>query len=180
MKLPAEKFYSKTDLAEHFCMPESTIRFYCERFAPYLELKGQGRKRRYAPSSLEVIEFIRIRMPNLRTSREMDTALAERFPILTNAPAKTQKFQAPQPGAQTTNRVLQLLERQTKALERIADNLDKLDLADAPSSTAKDPGLEALRSEIRDLRFLVKGTEKTQQEDMEQIRGLIMRLAKNR
>jgi len=186
MRSTAEKFYSKTDLAEYFGMPESTIRFYCERFSPYLEHRGQGRNRRYAKSCLEIIEFIRARMPELRTSLAMSQALSERFPLVAANPtlAKIREPNANQMlsnESATNNLTLQLFERQTKALESIAANLDRLNRQDLANLNITCPNeLEALRSEIRDLRFLVKTTEKTQQEDMNQVHGLIMRLAKGK
>ena len=54
-----EDGYTKAQLARYFHCPESTIRYYCARFAPYLPARGDGRGRRYAPSCLEVLAFIR-------------------------------------------------------------------------------------------------------------------------
>lgn len=175
MRNSAEKLYSKTDLAEYFTIPESTIRFYCERFAPYLEHVGHGRKRRYNVSCLQIIEFIRDNMSTLRTSREMESALAARFPVVAQIPAKAPRERAVK---SADNAALRLLERQTRALEQIADNLAKLNLANPNQGQAAEADLAELHAQIHDLRCLVKTTEKTQQEDMEQVRGLIMRLAR--
>lgn len=75
-----EDGYTKAQLARYFHCPESTIRYYCARFAPYLPARGDGRGRRYAPSCLEVLAFIRERLPEARTSRAVEGLLARRYP----------------------------------------------------------------------------------------------------
>ena len=73
-------FYSKAELARYFDVPESTMRFYCTRFADFLPSTGEGRKRRYAFACLEVLSYIRKQLPRLRSSEALECALAGRFP----------------------------------------------------------------------------------------------------
>ncbi len=73
-------FYTRAELARYFNVPESTMRFYCSRFAEFLPSTGEGRKRRYAFACLEVLACIRKQLPRLRSSDAMEHALAERFP----------------------------------------------------------------------------------------------------
>ena len=68
----SEDGYTKAQLARYFHCPESTIRYYCARFAPYLPARGDGRGRRYAPSCLEVLAFIRERLQDLRHRSPLD------------------------------------------------------------------------------------------------------------
>lgn len=218
VKHSAPLFYTKAELSRHFQLPESTIRFYCNRFAAWLSGEGEGRKRRYAPSCLEVLTFIRENQPQARTSATMEKLLNERFPrqqgvSTTRAPAPAwpdatipSRFNlylppdnhdaANLPPVSAT--ALGLLEKQSEALQRIAASLDILvaKMSGAPcvpsgetalpqgtvstnvSPASIPPDVEALREEVNDLRLLLGSAEKTQQEDLEQLRALIFRLAK--
>lgn len=185
--------YTKAELARHFHVPESTIRYYCARFAPYLPALGEGRGRRYPPSCLEVLAFIRSRLPEVRTSRALDAELALRFPHGGVTPALPvqrghntipDRFagcepprNAPVSAAGDGQAALRLLERQSDALDRIAAALDVLveQGRRTPSPMAE---LESLREEVRTLRLLVASSEKTQQDDLNQLRQWLTRLAR--
>lgn len=216
----AQPLYTKAELARHFDVPESTIRYYCERFAPYLPAEGQGRARRYLPACLDVLAFIRSSLPEARTSRAVEALLTGRFPRATGAVEKTpravrvpasssllsqpptlmdrfalceppENLPAPRATAmaapsEAAAMALQLLERQGSALERIADALTAL--ADQGRATgelrdradAADVEMARLRGEVHTLRLLLNTSEKTQQDDLEQMRGWMLRLAKQK
>lgn len=193
--------YTKAELARHFRLPESTIRYYCARFAPYLPAGGEGRSRRYAPSCLEVLAFIRERLPEARTSRALDAILARRFPHFAPAadtaahpregtiPARFSGCDLPENlpvdrGGPTSgaDAALRLLERQSDALERIAATLDILAGQDGRTGRGEPPGSpaewESLREEVHTLRLLVNSAEQTQQDDLNQLRQWLARLAR--
>jgi len=46
------------DIAKRLELPESTVRYYRDRFAPYVPSVGEGRGRRYRPEALAVLRFI--------------------------------------------------------------------------------------------------------------------------
>lgn len=194
--------YTKAELARHCHLPESTIRYYCARFAPYLPAGGEGRNRRYAPSCLEVLAFIRENLPRVRTSRALDVALAERFSSFVPAadiavplrqgtiPARFSGCELPEnlplnrekPAGEAAGAALRLLERQSDALERIAAALDTLveqGRRPGPEAPAIPPSdWESLREEVRALRLLVSSAEQTQQDDLDQLRQWLTRLAR--
>ncbi|MCH5277559.1 MAG: MerR family transcriptional regulator [Desulfovibrionaceae bacterium] len=193
--------YTKAELTRHFQWPESSIRYYCARFAPYLPAEGQGRGRRYAASCLEVLAFIRERLPEVRTSKAMDRLLARRFPQLAPAradlpaarqdtiPARFLDCDLPQnlpvdSKPETAARALRLLERQSEAMERIAASLDILAGHTPPHEQAghgdETSRIDELRDEVRTLRLLLNSAEQTQQDDLNQLRQWISRLARER
>jgi hypothetical protein len=74
-------------------------------------------------------------------------------------------------------RAFTLLQKQGASLERIASALEIL--ADKAAALPQlPPEWEELRAEVRDLRLLLASAEKTQQQDMDQLRAWIMRLAR--
>ena len=234
---PDPSFYSQADLSRLFQLPESTIRYYCGRFANFLPCQVEGRKSLYAAPCLEVLKFIRANMTKARTSSNLEKLLAANFPQhavpgKSGKPDKSEKpgkpgnaqpatipdrfDQCSPPGNQLNPQLnlqanfqdddpraaILLLDRQTRALERIANSLERItplpgDEAQADAAkTAERFGLgeptsfqaygqnsgqalplDSLWKEVRDLRILIKTSEQTQQEDLEQLRTLLIRLA---
>ena len=188
--------YTKAELTRHFQWPESSIRYYCARFAPYLPATGKGRGRRYAASCLEVLAFIRRHLPEVRTSRAMDKLLARRFPQFAPAradlspvrqdtiPPRFLGCDPPQnlpvdtrPDPEAAARALRLLERQSEAMERIADSLDLL-VGQKTGQGDETSGLEELRDEVRTLRLLMNSAERTHEDDLNQLRQWMARLTR--
>ena len=201
----AHSLYTKAGLAQYFQVPESTIRYYCSRFAPFLPGKGEGRRRRYEASCLEVLAFIREAMPRARTSRAMERLLEERFPRHeTRTAAEHEEYSlsarfercdmpenfpipatSPQNGDKdAAGRVLHMLEQQSEALDRIASALGLLAGREQEAAVLREQAgrtekeLENMRRELQALRALVISAEKTQQDDLEQLRTWLGRLAK--
>lgn len=75
----AGPFYRMADLARHFALPESTIRYYCRRFAAFLPTYGEGRRRRYDEQAIAVLTFIQENMATARTAQVLEQRLAARF-----------------------------------------------------------------------------------------------------
>ncbi len=64
-------------IAKELNLPESTVRYYRDRFTEYIPTTGEGRSRRYRPEALEVFRFISDR---LRTGMPADVLEAELRP----------------------------------------------------------------------------------------------------
>lgn len=177
---PAENLLSIADISRHFNLPESTTRYYCKRFSAYIPSQGEGRRRRYRPETLDVINAILEEMKQSRTAQAVEDALAIRFPrnavavlpaqeLTPNAAMGTIQGMAPQV-------MLNILERQTQALEMIAQVfpllVDRLQPQTAAlSSSESDMQTNAdLRKELDNLKLLLEASEKTQQADLEQLR----------
>ena len=161
---PTEGLLSIADISRHFSLPESTTRYYCKRFAAFIPSVGEGRRRRYRPETLEVIAAILEQMRKSRTAASVENALLARFPRNALAVSKPEPCltQAEHPVAELLPAAaLQLLERQTLALEGIAQ-------------------LIHLRKDVENLRVLLHASEKNQQADLDQLREWMTKVIRSR
>lgn len=176
----AEGLLSIADISRHFSLPESTTRYYCKRFAAFIPSVGEGRRRRYRPETLDVILTILEEMQKSRTASAVEDTLLALFPrnalavsgpaLPSPAPAPQEFFSAP---------ALQLLERQTTALEGIARLLQTF-LEKLPAPAPENTEVSSLRNEVDALRILLDSSEKTQQADLEQLRQWMGKVIRTR
>lgn len=176
-----EALLSIADISRHFSLPESTTRYYCKRFAAYIPSVGEGRRRRYRSETLDVIQAILDQMQKSRTAVAVDEALQTLFPRNAVALSETQlALPEEQSPSHLPPAALQLIERQTTALEGILLVLQGLvqRMADHMDESKEDTS--ALRKDIDTLRTLLDASEKTQQADIEQLRQWMGRVIQNR
>ena len=174
-----EGHLSIADIARHFSLPESTARYYCKRFAQYIPSVGDGRRRRYRRETLDVIEAILEQMQKSRTAVAVEDALEARFPrnALAVQEASSPRDQCQAVTAPFPAAALQMLERQTMALEGISQLMQVL--VERLPRAAGQPAAgqtSALREEVETLRMLLNASEKTQQADLEQLRRWMTRV----
>ena len=184
-----ERLLTIADIARHFSLPESTARYYCKRFAPYMPVCGEGRRKRYRKSALEVIQAVLEAMRDTRTAAGVEAMLAENFPCnalslmqpmdVDGVTLSEENLPVAAPGVP-----LQLIEQQNRALEGIASALallvrrqEDLEALTEQARTAHEEN-KRMRSEIVRLRLLVDTSEKLHQEDMDQIRTWLGRLVR--
>ena len=182
-----ERLLTIADIARHFSLPESTARYYCKRFAPYMPVYGEGRRKRYRNSALDVIKAVLEAMRDTRTAAAVEALLAENFPCnalslmtpMDSVPLADESLPIPAQGVP-----LQLIEQQSRALEGIASALALLvrrqDDLEALTEQARAAQAEnkALQCEVVRLRRLVDTSEKLHQQDMDQIRSWLGRLVR--
>ena len=183
-KLSDDSLLSIADISRHFSLPESTTRYYCKRFAAFIPSVGEGRRRRYRKETLEVVAAILEEMQKSRTAAAVEIALDARFPRNALALSDQQECAPITATGQSLLPVgaLHLLERQTHALELIAE-LMRLFLERGPfaaGASALGQEQERLRTDLDTLRLLLQNAEKTQQEDLEQLRTWMQRLVRQR
>ena len=180
-----ERLLTIADIARHFSLPESTARYYCKRFAAYMPICGEGRRKRYRKEALDVIRAVLAAMRDTRTAASVEGILAENFPCnalslmspIENVSLPEATLPVPVQGVP-----LQLIEQQSRALEGIASALALLvrrqdDLAAlAEQARAALEENRVLRAEIGRMRLLVDSSEKIHQQDMDQIRTWLGRL----
>lgn len=191
----AEQLLTLTDIARHFSLPESTTRYYCKRFAPFLPVCGEGRRRRYRQEALAVIAAIIEHMRASRTAASVEEALGRQFPRTLDAltpVASPSPSPAPTPVCAEAEAValpqaaLQLLEQQTRAMEGIAASLNLLAQQQAKLQHLSDAAQQALtenaalRREIADMRTLLHNSEEVHQGDLDQIRTWVGRIMRSR
>ena len=183
----SERLLTIADIARHFSLPESTARYYCKRFAAYMPVIGEGRRKRYRKAALDVIGSVLEAMQDSRSASNVEALLAESFPCnalsLMEPPPS-----APLPQESVPTSVqwvpMHLMEQQSRALEGIASALALLvrrqdDLARlAEQARAAQEERQTMRSELSLLRLLVDSAEKLHQQDMDQIRTWLGRMAR--
>ena len=180
----AESLLSIADISRHFSLPESTTRYYCKRFAHFIPSVGDGRRRRYRRETLEVIAAVLEQMQKSRTAAAVEDALNARFPrnavAVTDADSSTTIAEVPSSNDFFPSAALQILERQTNAIEGIAHLLQLVvQRLPAPSGITA-PEVGQLRQEVANLRVLLDSSEKTQQADLDQLRSWMTKVIRNR
>lgn len=182
-----DSLLSIADIARHFSLPESTARFYCKKFARFMPSLGDGRRRRYSPRVLEIMETILEQMRVSRTSSAVETALDGYLRNMTDVPASPETEAPPSCGdAASEDGTSRLLEQQTRLMRDIAATLRMLALREEElrvlSDTARKTSEEnaRLREEMWSLRRRLETTEKTQQDDLERLRACVTRLIAQR
>lgn len=175
-------YLSMTELARRLDLPESTMRYYCKRFAEFLPYKGEGRRRRYAPECEKTLVFIASAMHRNKNATAVELMLqsgqfGHAAPVQA-APAVTQGAGAPSASGQ---QLIDIMERQAEALGKIAEGLGSF-VARLESGTAA-PGSNdsaegaALSREVQELRQQMFTAEKLHQEDLEQLRKWLGRMS---
>lgn len=175
------------DIARHFSLPESTARYYCKRFASYMPCVGDGRRRRYRPETLQVVQCILDAMQTARNAAAVESTLAARFARNAEGDADQQDANLPAHcgtlhPAPLPDHALALLEQQTRAMEGIASALAMLaarqDELTALATSARNAEAEvtSLRREVATLRTLLDSAEKTHQQDLDQLRTWLGRI----
>lgn len=74
------KLLTIAEIAKQLDIPESTVRFYRDRFEMFVPSVGEGRKKRYLPEAAEVLRFIADSFKRNATAMEIDEALSRVFP----------------------------------------------------------------------------------------------------
>lgn len=69
------------EIARQLGLPESTVRYYRDRFEAFVPSVGEGRTRRYRPEAVEVLRFVADAMRAGVPAEEVEAALRERFAI---------------------------------------------------------------------------------------------------
>jgi len=160
------------DLSRLLELPESTIRYYCKRFAHKLPQVGVGRQRRYQRESLEILQ-------SLIAPLRRDKAFA---PDASPAPADKRAKPAlrarsdhvpADPGLLFADQIMELMERQTRALQQIALALETLAVRQKSEvmllpETIADNAL--IRNDLEALRLQLRATEDAHKKDLEQTR----------
>jgi DNA-binding transcriptional MerR regulator len=183
----SERLLTIADIARHFSLPESTARYYCKRFAAYMPVCGEGRRKRYRKEALNVTRAVLAAMRDTRTAAGVEAMLAENFPcnaLSLMTPVDSVSLPEETLPVSVEGVPLQLIEQQGRALEGIASALallvrrqDDLEALAGQARAAQEEN-RALRAEIARLRLLVDSSEKLHQQDMDQIRTWLGRLVR--
>ena len=196
--LHADGPVSIMDLARRFLLPESTARYYCKRFLPWLPHAGEGKRRRFLPEAVPVFAVIVRGMQDSKDARQVERQLGEpraesQLPQVRSQPramreaSRMGELAVIQPTAlhpHELGELAQAVRQQGAALETIAGALlamqsQQQELAALRQALARrEEEAQALREELRRLTLLQDSAEKTHQQDLEQLRKWLGALAR--
>ena len=78
-------------IAQQLGLPESTLRFYRDKFPEWIPMIGEGRQRRYRPEAVDVFRIIADTLRKNGTATEVEEALARLYPRTAVTAAETQQ-----------------------------------------------------------------------------------------
>lgn len=137
---PQQALLTIAELSRNLDLPESTTRYYCNRFAAHLPSIGEGRKRRFKQEAQETLQLIADTMRRNKNAFAVDLMLKERqeasiadsLPVTAPtsapeaAPAGGPQVSFAPDSQQFAGQILSLMENQTKALQDIAGALNAI------------------------------------------------------
>ncbi|WP_305791227.1 MerR family transcriptional regulator [Thermaerobacter sp. FW80] len=144
------------DIARHLDLPESTVRYYRDRFAEFIPSVGEGRGRRYPPEALDVFRTIADAMRSGAPKDEVEAALRARFALTVGPDSSSHRSNAAAAVLRglLADVVEEAVERRTEALR---DELRRLreELAAAREALAR----QAEQEEAREDRLVARMRE---------------------
>ncbi len=121
-------------MAKILKIPESTARYYRDRYPEFILSTGAGRKKRYKKETLEVLRIICEMANNSKTAEEVKERLSKEF---------SRNIEVIEETAITT-----AVEQQQHFLEVISNSL--VNMADQKKA------IQELRKEVKELRDIIK------------------------
>ncbi|HEY8414402.1 MAG TPA: MerR family transcriptional regulator [Thermaerobacter sp.] len=88
------KLLTIADIARQLGLPESTLRYYRDRFAEFIPSVGEGRTRRYPQEAIEVFKAIADAMRSGAPKDEVEAALRARFALTVESNSNTNRRNA--------------------------------------------------------------------------------------
>lgn len=168
-----EEIFTKTSLSRRFNLPESTVRFYCARFADRLTFSGEGRKARMLAAGLPVFAAIVEGMRAEKSARRVEALLAERFGPAPGKP--TQPSESVEKESTLGEEAAALLRNQNRLLEALLASAESSRAAERTRTTA---ALATLDERLSRLAKRQDDAETLHREDAEQLRKWLSRLGK--
>ena len=144
-----EKTLTMKELAEMLKIPESTCRYYRDRFPGYIPTVGEGKKRRYKPEAADMLRLIALGFENNKTATEIEIELSRVYGIYTELEKVTQPTAAAQqqPVLEYFNHVNNILEMVTKHQAEHIRQLQEDNQAQAQQLNELQQRLEQLEQE---------------------------------
>jgi DNA-binding transcriptional MerR regulator len=126
--------YTISKMAKILKIPESTARYYRDRYPEFILSTGAGRKKRYKKETLKVLRIICEMANNSKTAEEIKERLGQEF---------SRNIEVIEETAITT-----AVEQQQHFLEVISNSLENM--ADQKKA------IQELRKEVKELRDIIK------------------------
>lgn len=135
------------DIAEQLGLPESTVRYYRDRFSAFVPTVGRGRQRRYREEAVEVLRTVAEGFRSQKSAEEVEEVLAQQFPRYLESRDEGDEGAESLPASW----LMTLLALQGQALQQVGDALERL-AEQAVAQRAEAEAVESVRAEVEDLR----------------------------
>ena len=106
-----EKLYTIKELSSILDVPESTLRYYRDRFEEFIPVVGKGRKRRYKKESIEIFKQIIKGYEEDLTTKQIRNNLLKKLSKKDSEPEINK------------NQLQQILEKQSQILDLLAEDI---------------------------------------------------------
>jgi len=127
--LSASQLLTIAEIAKMLGIPESTARFYRDRFEKFIPSVGSGRNKRYRPETADVIRYIAEAYKRNEPQWQIEEALSRMVPINAELPDQTATTTAiaQQPGQWiATEQMAAFMGQVASALETIASQKEEI------------------------------------------------------
>lgn len=123
------KLLTIAEIAKQLDIPESTARFYRDRFESFVPSVGEGRKKRYLPEAADVLRLIAEGFKRNATATEIEEALSLEFPRTVefcDETAVTTAAAQQQPVSLPSEQVNMLLAQLTASMQTMAEQREEI------------------------------------------------------
>ena len=114
-----DRLLTLSEVAQRLGLPETTVRYYRDRFAPYLPVVGEGRSRRYPPQAVERLRWIVEQLRAGSSLQEIEAQLRSQTGDVASSTEKGVQL------AETVDRLSQRISELTESLFRLARILEE-------------------------------------------------------
>ncbi len=161
-------------IAKELNLPESTVRYYRDRFTDYIPMTGEGRNRRYRPEAMYVFAFIAERLRNNMPADVLETELRARFPV-----EITVEPQRPQTDSSSNTAAIVAAPAFLEVMARLGQALE--DIGELPTVVeAQRQEIAGLRRQVAELTTAVTAAAAQQQASEARDRELLTTVAELR
>ena len=87
-----DKLLTIKEIAQVLNIPESTARYYRDKWPEYIPTSGQGRNKRYEPAAVEILRLIAEGLRNGRSATEIENELSLKYQAIMDIEPEPQQL----------------------------------------------------------------------------------------
>ena len=87
-----DKLLTIKEIAQVLNIPESTARYYRDKWPEYIPTRGQGRNKRYEPAAVDILRLIAEGLRNGRSATEIESELSLKYQAIMDIEPEPQQL----------------------------------------------------------------------------------------